>query len=170
MLEQPFVFDGTPEPLLGQQLFNPLDRLPSGVVDLDHELSDFWPVAIVNALNNVQLALFRVDLEEVDLVDLVLPDHLGHGRQPALMGRAMQPVSRELVDVFLHGLTGDRRLAVQRVPHDRLNGLAVLGFVRMKTGEHRGLFIEGQGRGFGLVRHADVHGPDIRSVGLAVRL
>ena len=110
-----------------------------------------------------------INLEEVDLVNLVLPDNVRHGCQSALVGPATEPVGGELADVFLHRFAHDR-FAVQHVPHDRLNGLAVVGFIRMKTGEDRGFFIKSKRRGFGLVRHADVQGPDIRSVGIAVCL
>ena len=85
------------------------------------------------------------------------------------MGPAAEPVGGEFVDVFLHGFSCDR-FVVQHVPHDRLNGLAILVFIRMKTGEDRGFFIKGKRRGPGLVRHAGVQGPDIRSVGIAVCL
>ena len=169
MLEQCFLFDGTTVPPLDQQIFNLLDRLVGAVVDFDHDLIDFRPVAVLDALDDVELALLGINLEEVDLVNLVLPDNVRHGCQSALVGRATEPVSGELADVFLHRLARDR-FAVQHVPHDRLNGLAVLGFIRMKTGEHRGFFIKGKRRGLGLVRHADVEGPDIRSVGIAVCL
>ena len=46
-----------------------LDRLAGGIVDLDHNLGDFRPVAIGYALDDVQFAFLRVDLEEVDRVD-----------------------------------------------------------------------------------------------------
>ena len=85
------------------------------------------------------------------------------------MGPATEPVSGEFVDVFLHRIARDR-FAAQHVPHDHLNGLAVFGFIRMKTGEDRGFFIKGKRRGPGLVRHTGVQGPDIRSVGIAVCL
>ena len=170
MLEQPFVFDGAAEPLLDEQCFDLFDRLLGAVVDLDHDLGDLRPVAIVNAPDDVQLALFRIDLEEVDLVDPVLSNHLRHGCQTALVGRATEPVCGELGDIFLHRVPCHRRLAAQGVPHYRLNGLAVLGFICMKPREHGGLLIEGQGRGLGPVRHTDVQGSDLRSVGLAVGL
>src|SRR5262245_64621684 len=82
-LEQRFLFHGTTVSPLDQQTFNPLDRLVGGIVDFDHDLIDLWPVPIFDALDDVELALLRINLEEVDLVNLVRPDNLGHGCQPA---------------------------------------------------------------------------------------
>jgi len=51
------------------------------------------------------------------------------------MSAATEPVGRKLVDICLGGFVPDRRLAIHDVPHDRLNGFAFLGFIRMKGGE-----------------------------------
>src|SRR5947207_3211486 len=169
MLEHCFLFDGTAISPPDQQTLNPLDRLASAVVDFDYDLIDFRPVAIVDALNDVQLAFLRIDLEEVDFVDLMVPDNVRHRCQSAFVGPATESVGGEFFDIILHGFLRDR-FVLQHVPHDRLNGLAVLGFIRMKTGEDRGFFIKGKRRCLGPVRHAEVQRPDIRSVGSAVCL
>src|SRR5439155_22877810 len=107
MLEQCFLLDSTTISPPNQQSFDPLDRFARAVMNFDHDLIDLRPVAVVDALNDVQFAFLCINLEEVNLVDLILPDNVRHRCQPALVITAKEPVSGEFVDVFLHRIARD---------------------------------------------------------------
>ena len=97
MLEQCFLLHGTSVPLLDQQVFDPLDRLAvSDRVSRSRSARFSASPRSSIPLMMSSSALLGIDLEEVDLVDLVLPDDVRHGCQLALVGLATKPVSGEL--------------------------------------------------------------------------
>src|SRR6185436_7832166 len=84
-LEQLFVLERATVALTRKQVLDLPHGLVSAVVDLDDDLVDLRPVGIRDALDDVELALFRVDLEEVDALDPMLPDQVRHARHPAFL-------------------------------------------------------------------------------------
>src|SRR2546421_8727045 len=52
------------------------------LIDLDHRLADLRPIVRVEPAQHIQLALFDVDLEQVDALDLLLRDDARERAQP----------------------------------------------------------------------------------------
>ena len=76
MFEQDLLLDRAMEPLLNQQLFNLLRRLASAIVNFHYDLIDLKPVALLDASQDTQFAFLCINLEQIDLFDLVLPDNV----------------------------------------------------------------------------------------------
>ena len=83
------------------------------------------------------------------------------------MSAAAQAVDGQLVDVLVRGFASVHVIS-QYIAHDGLDGLAILRFVGMESGEDRGFLVKGECRSLRGVRHAGIKGVGIRSVGLAV--
>ncbi|GLY85079.1 hypothetical protein Airi02_030080 [Actinoallomurus iriomotensis] len=111
------------------------------VVDLDHDPPDDRPVLGLDAQQDVQLALFHVDLQEVDHRDVVVPDHLREGPQRDLDLLAAQPLGhqfrqRVLVESGSCAVTAD----------DLFQHVALFAFVGEATGQQRQIGVVGERR------------------------
>jgi hypothetical protein len=68
------------------------------LIDLDHRLADLGPVVRVEPAQHVQLALFDIDLEQIDPLDALLRDDAREGAQA---GRH-RPGAEAVVDYLAH--------------------------------------------------------------------
>ena len=97
--ERRLLVDDAAVTLGDQQTLNVADLLARAVVNLDHDLLNSRPVVFVDTSQDVQLAFFRVDLEQIDRREVVVPDDVRHRGRPALVGLAAEPVRGEFADI-----------------------------------------------------------------------
>ena len=74
--EHRMLFDLDSEPVTRQQVGHELHAVALPVVDLDDELPNLLPVLVLDAGQDVQLASFRVDFQQVDPLDALFADDL----------------------------------------------------------------------------------------------
>src|SRR5439155_4111566 len=111
--QQGFFFHSAAVPFLNEYLLDFSDRLLCPVVYFDNDLVDDGPVTVFDSPNDVQLALFSIDLEQTDSVNLVLSDDIGNGCQPALARGLAEPVVSEFTHILFQRLVPFRRSASQ---------------------------------------------------------
>jgi hypothetical protein len=162
-LEQRLLLDHAAVAARGEQRLHALHRFAARIVHLHDELPDLRPVLVGDPLHDRELALFRVDLEQVDALETLLADQIRHACQAAFVRGAPQAVRGQRGDVFL-----GRRMRAQRAAHHGLDRAAVVGLVGMEAGEHRGFLVEGEARRARARGYAGVDGVRAAAVGLAV--
>ena len=119
MSQQRVLLDHHVKAVTLEQLRDRLDMVV--LIHLDHRLADLGPIVRVDTAQHVQLALFDVDLEQVDSLDALLRDHAGESAQP----RRYRPRAEAVFDHVAHIrdealVVGGRRLLIEHVALDHL--------------------------------------------------
>ena len=109
----------------------------------DHDLVDQQPVLCGDPAQNAHLALFRVDLEQVNPGQAIFADDIGNRGQRAFDALRLQAMGRQVFDVLLlYSAVGE--FVLQDIPDHRLDRGPVFLLVGMKAREDRGMLVKSE--------------------------
>ena len=121
----------------------------------------------VDAAKNFDLALLRIDLQQIYFGEAVLADDVGHRGQRTIDGFRAETIGGQRIDVGTEHVTGIGQLVLHDVADHGLDCGTILAFVRMETREDGGMFVKGELRLTLLFGDAAIE--SVNAAGLPVR-